>query len=109
MPPAAQLRAAPPTPARTKQDSSFPPLDNREEFFSTLGAEPLLGRTFTAADTTHPGGNPVVVISHPYWQQELAADPSVIGRAITVNGTAFTMIGVMRPEFYGVDSSRRQS
>ncbi|HEX4007422.1 MAG TPA: ABC transporter permease [Acidobacteriaceae bacterium] len=72
-------------------------------FFSVLGAEPLLGHTFRAEDTAVAGGNPVAVISHRYWQQELAADPGVIGRRLTINGTAFTVIGVMRPGFYGVD------
>jgi predicted permease len=70
-------------------------------FFDVLGATPLLGRAFTAADTALAGGNPVVVLSDHYWQQELASDPGVIGRTITVNRTPFTVIGVMRPGFYG--------
>jgi predicted permease len=72
-------------------------------FFSVLGAEPELGRTFTAADSAVDGRSPVAVISHRYWQQSLASDPSVIGRTLTINGTPFTVIGVMPPQFYGVD------
>lgn len=72
-------------------------------FFSVLGAEPILGRPFSPADTDAPGRNPVAVISHRYWQQVLAADPNVIGRTITINGTLFTIVGVMPPGFYGVD------
>ncbi len=72
-------------------------------FFSVLGAEPLLGRTFTADDSAVTGRNPVAVISHRYWQQELAADPAVLGRAITINGTQFAVIGVMPETFYGVE------
>jgi predicted permease len=72
------------------------------DFFSVLGADPLLGRTFTPADADAPGKNPVAVISYRYWQQIFAGDPSIVGRTITVNGTLFTVIGVMPPKFYGV-------
>ena len=43
------------------------------------------------------------MISHRYWQQALAADPAVLGRSIDINGTLFTVIGVMPANFYGVD------
>jgi len=72
-------------------------------FFSVLGAEPLLGRTLLSTDTESPGRNPVAVVSYRYWQQTLAADPSVIGSAITINGQPFTVVGVMPAKFYGVD------
>ena len=72
-------------------------------FFSVLGAEPLLGRAIGPSDTQTVGSNPVAVISHRYWQQELAADPSVIGRPIDINGTLFTVVGVMPENFFGVD------
>jgi predicted permease len=72
-------------------------------FFSVLGAEPLLGRTLNANDTAVAGRETVAVISHRYWQQELAADPGVVGRSITVNGTPFTVVGVMPAKFYGVE------
>jgi predicted permease len=72
-------------------------------FFSVLEAEPMMGRVFDAQDTAVPGRNPVAVISHSYWQQELASDPQAVGRTIMVNGTAFTVIGVMPPQFYGID------
>jgi predicted permease len=72
-------------------------------FFSVLGAEPILGRTIAPADTDAPGRSPVAVISHRYWQQALAADPAVIDRTIAINGTPFTVIGVMPASFYGVD------
>lgn len=72
-------------------------------FFSVLGAEPLLGRSLLPTDTESPGRNPVAVISYRYWQQTLSADPSVIGSAITINGQPFTVVGVMPAKFYGVD------
>lgn len=72
-------------------------------FFSVLGAEPILGRPLTPVDTDAPGRNPVAVISYRYWQQSLAGDASVIGKAITINATPFTVIGVMPEKFYGVE------
>ena len=71
-------------------------------FFSVLGAEPLLGRTLTPSDATAPGSSPVAVISYRYWQQMFAGDAAIIGRSLTINGTLFTVIGVMPPKFEGV-------
>ncbi len=72
-------------------------------FFRTLGVEPTLGRPILPDDADVPGRNPVAVVSYRYWWQTLAADRSVIGKAITINGTAFTLIGVAPPAFFGVD------
>ncbi len=72
-------------------------------FFSLLGADPQFGRPIAPSDTDAPGRSPVAVISHRYWQQALAADPSVIGRTLTINGAPFTIVGVMPEKFYGVD------
>src|SRR5258708_11117835 len=70
--------------------------------FNVLGAEPSLGRPIAPSDDA-PGRDPVAVISYRYWQQVLSGDPSVVGRAITINGTLFTVIGVMPPKFFGVE------
>ena len=72
-------------------------------FFSVLGAQPLLGRVFNADDTATEGGNAVAVLSHRYWQENLSSDPGAIGRSIAINGTSFTVVGVMPAAFYGVD------
>jgi predicted permease len=72
-------------------------------FFDVLGARPLMGRTLTAADTATEGSDAVAVISHRYWQENLSADPGVIGRSIKINGTGFTVVGVMPAAFYGVE------
>ncbi len=71
-------------------------------FFSVLGADPVLGRAIGPEDTETSGRNAVAVISHRYWQQDLAADPNVIGRTLAINGTLFTIAGVMPASFYGV-------
>jgi MacB-like periplasmic core domain len=72
-------------------------------FFSVRGAQPLLGRVLNPDDATVEGTNPVAVISYRYWQENLSADPRVVGRPITINGTLFAVIGVMPAAFYGVD------
>jgi predicted permease len=72
-------------------------------FFSVLGVEPVLGRPILPGDADVPGRNPVAVVSYRYWQQALGADPAVIGRTIAINGTRFSVIGVMPARFYGVE------
>jgi predicted permease len=71
-------------------------------FFQVLDVEPILGRAIAPPDDA-AGRDPVAVMSYRYWQQVLSGDPSVIGRAITINGTLFTVVGVMPPSFFGVE------
>ena len=66
--------------------------------FHLLGVEPVIGRSFEANDD-RPGAVPVVLLSDAVWQQRYQRDPAVVGRAITVNGRAHTVIGVMPPRF----------
>jgi putative ABC transport system permease protein len=74
-------------------------------FFSVLGVRPAAGRLFTAADDVK-GCAPGVVLGHPFWQREYAGDPSVVGRSILLDGHRFDIVGVVSPEFYGVDVGR---
>ncbi|MGH7488897.1 MAG: ABC transporter permease, partial [bacterium] len=48
-------------------------------YFDTLGIQPLLGRFFGPADDDPAGSNPVLVISHRFWQSRFAGDPNVVG------------------------------
>jgi predicted permease len=66
--------------------------------FSVLGATPLLGRTFTAADAP-PGAAPVVLVSEGLWHRRFGADRSLVGSPITLGGTKYTVVGVMPAEF----------
>jgi predicted permease len=66
--------------------------------FATLGAAPLIGRTFTPEED-RPGGEPVVVISHGLWQRRYGTAEGVLGRTILVDGTSRRVVGVMRPGF----------
>ena len=62
--------------------------------FPTLGIQPELGRGFLSAEDTDSGIQ-VVVISHRLWESRFARDPSIIGRAVQVNGQSFTVAGVI--------------
>jgi len=65
-------------------------------FFSLLGAPPLIGRTFTEQDDIS-GANHVAVLSAAAWQQYFGRDPDVIGRSVPLNGASYTIIGVLQP------------
>lgn len=71
-------------------------------FFSVLGAKPLLGRTIAPFDAVTPHNNAVAVISHQFWQQSLSSDPTIVGKEISINSTPFTVIGVMPKAFHGI-------
>jgi predicted permease len=70
-------------------------------FFPTMGVQPALGRALTP-DDDRIGASPAAVISYGYWERRFGRDPAVVGRAITVNGVPFTIVGVSPPEFFGV-------
>jgi putative ABC transport system permease protein len=64
------------------------------DLFGAMGIPPLLGRTLSAEDDT-PGGARVAVISERLWRGRFAGDPSIVGRAITLNGEPHVIVGVM--------------
>ena len=65
----------------------------------TLGVEPLLGRNFAATED-RPGGEPVVLISHRFWQRHFNGQSSILGESITLDGRPRSIIGVL-PEAAG--------
>jgi predicted permease len=69
-------------------------------YYSGLGIQPVLGRAITDEDDK-PGAATVVVLSHQYWQERLAANPAVIGQTLKLNQQSFTIIGVTPPSFIG--------
>jgi len=71
-------------------------------FFNTLGVAPVLGRTFRV-DDDQIGAAPVVVLSGGFWKRKFGSSPDVIGKPITLNGTAYTIVGVIPDtfNFYG--------
>ena len=69
-------------------------------YFSLLGVRAMRGRVLTPEDD-NASAPPTAVVSHRYWQNELNSDPSVVGRNFIVNGTNFTVVGIMPKEFFG--------
>jgi predicted permease len=67
-------------------------------YFRLLGAHPAFGRDFTADDEVNGGAN-VVMLSDALWRSRFGADSSVVGRAISMDGESYTVVGVMPPAF----------
>jgi predicted permease len=76
------------------------------EFFSTLGANPAMGRSFTDAEMAIPPSR-VVILSDSYWRRKFNADPLVLGRQVQVAGVANTVVGVLPPGFRFLSSEAR--
>ena len=69
-----------------------------QDFFDTLGVEPLIGRTFSQEEYKF-GGPPLAVISHKFWVRRFGSSPDAVGQTITLNGTKSTITGVMPASF----------
>ncbi len=67
-------------------------------FFSVLGVEPVLGRTFVPEDDK---GWPqiVAIISHGLWKRRFGSDPAIVGKQVEISARPLTIIGVMPPGF----------
>ena len=72
-------------------------------FFSLVGVNAIIGRTFGADEDTGAGAHPVTVISYGLWTRRFAQDPAVLGNKLTIEGTPFTIIGVAPFHFDGVN------
>ncbi len=71
-------------------------------YYQVLGVPPAAGRVLTPEDDRTPGGHPVAVISHAYWQRRFGGAASAIGKKVLIAGTPFTIIGVTPPGFDGL-------
>jgi predicted permease len=67
-------------------------------FFEALGADPILGRTFTREEEV-PGAHRRVVLGHALWTRLFAGDPGIIGRTVRVDGEPFDVVGIAPPGF----------
>ena len=70
-------------------------------YFEALGVRAQLGRVLQPSDDVAPGQHPVAVLSDAIWRKSFAANPSVIGQTIYLNGYPLTVVGVAAPEFNG--------
>jgi predicted permease len=72
-------------------------------YFDVLGERPELGRVFVDADCSAPGASAVVVLSDDLWRNRFGADPSIVGKSISLNRSKFAVIGIAAPGFGGLD------
>jgi predicted permease len=70
-------------------------------YYQVLGVRARLGRTILPEDD-RPEAPPVAVISSKYWHTRFGSDPEVIGKAVRANGVVVTIVGVLAPEFTGI-------
>jgi predicted permease len=76
-------------------------------YFPVLGIRPALGRLLTTNDDKTIGSDYVAVLSHEFWTSQLGADPSVVGRQMTINGHQMTIVGVAAKGFTGTTLGAR--
>jgi predicted permease len=69
-------------------------------FFHVLGVMPALGREFTVEED-RPNGPAAAVLSDALWRRIFGADPGIVGRALTLRGEPYTIVGVMPASFRG--------
>jgi len=71
-----------------------------DNFFSVLGVTPQYGRLFSAGEDRADAS--VVILNDRFWRNRFAADPSIIGEAVTINQLPFTVIGITPADFSGI-------
>ncbi|MEJ2218174.1 MAG: ABC transporter permease, partial [Gemmatimonadota bacterium] len=72
-----------------------------KRYFDVLGVNPALGRAFTA-DEDQPGGAAVAILSHGLWVRRFGSDPGVVGRSVLLDGSPYTIVGVMPAGFEAI-------
>jgi predicted permease len=75
-------------------------------FFPSLGVQALMGRTITPDDDRVGPANRVAVIGYAFWSRQFGRDPSALGADVRLSGERFTVVGIMPPEFFGLDRGR---
>ena len=70
-------------------------------YFSALGVRPALGRFFRPEEVTRPGSEPVLVVSHEFWQTRFGGSVAALGQTVRVNDVPLTIIGVAPEAFEG--------
>jgi predicted permease len=74
-----------------------------DNFFRTMGIEPVLGRAFASDEGQVPGRDAIVLLSYEEWVNRFARDPGILGRNVRMNGIDFKIIGVTPEAFTGMD------
>ena len=66
--------------------------------FPLLNIKPAVGRAFFSEEEK-PGANPVAIVSHGLWQRRFGSDPGFVGKVVKLNNNAYTVVGIMPPDF----------
>src|SRR5215510_7483015 len=82
----------------TEEPERIPARRVSTNFFSVLGIKPALGRDFLPEEDELKSGR-VVILSQSVWRRRFNADPSLIGRTITLNDLSYTVVGILPSEF----------
>jgi predicted permease len=69
------------------------------DFFPLLGVSPVIGRNFSPQDDQH-GAAPVAMLSGRFWRNKFAGSPDVLGHVLNLDGTGYTIVGVVPENFY---------
>src|SRR5438270_7286697 len=72
-------------------------------FFSVLNVGPIVGRVLEPQDDNVLGGNHVAVLSYGFWKRRFQSDALVLGRRILYDETPYTVVGIARPGFTGIE------
>jgi putative ABC transport system permease protein len=64
-------------------------------FFQALAPRPILGRVFETGEDAVGAPGDRVILSHRFWTRRFAADPAIVGKTLTLNGRAYTVVGVL--------------
>jgi predicted permease len=75
-------------------------------FFTVLGVQPLLGRTFSP-DEDQPGRCNVAILTYGFWLTRFGGDKNIIGQNITLNRESYQVIGVMGPAAYFPEAGQK--
>jgi predicted permease len=73
-------------------------------YFTVLGINAFLGRTFLPEEDQTPGSHPVAVISYGLWTSRFGSDQNLVGKSLTLNGRGFTVVGIAPRGFTGIES-----
>ena len=82
--------------AGTGEPERVPGASVTTNYFQLLGVGTHLGRTFVAADSL-PSAEPPVILAYGFWLRRFGGDSALIGKPITLDGTPFTVIGILSP------------
>src|SRR5215203_3071774 len=68
-------------------------------YFDVTEVKPIMGRSFLPGEDKTIGANPIIVLSHSFWQRRMAADPNVVGKTVQLNNRAYQVIGIAPQDF----------